>query len=143
VSCSQPDHRKLTRLTSSDIVSASSTSFAASIGLIKQALTSFVEIVDVLPASQKEDQLAVATYLFAELLRDETAKADLAGPCLPLLKAICDRAYAARQPGSHIYARVLHGLLSACIQHVDEMRYVVPSAPLPRQSQSASRLIRP
>lgn len=77
------------------------------------------------PAGQKEDQFAVALYLYAELLRDETSRTDLVGPTLPLLKALCDRAYSARLPESHTYARVLHGLLSACILHVDEMRFVL------------------
>lgn len=94
------------------------------ITLIKTALTAYMEIVDVFPLGQREEYYAVAIYLYSELLKDESSKVDLSGPTLSVLKALCDRAYAVRQPTSHGFPRVLHGLLSACILHIDEMRFV-------------------
>lgn len=108
--------------------------------LIKNSFISYLDIVDLVPTSsssddkqRKEDLYAVAIYLYSELLRDEFSKVDLVGPTLPLLKTLCDRAYAARRPESQTFPRVINGLLSACIGHIDDMRWgirALPSSPL-------------
>ncbi|CDZ96614.1 Uncharacterized conserved protein [Phaffia rhodozyma] len=100
----------------------SSTTALDRIDLIKTSLTAYMNIVDVFPIGQREELLCVAIYLYSDLLKDETSKADLAGPTISMVKTLCDRAYSVRQAGSQLYPRVLHGLLSACILHIDEMR---------------------
>lgn len=57
-----------------------------------------------------------------ELLKDETSDIDLVGPTLQSLKILLEK------PGDLIstddkYENVIHGLLSACLVNVDEMRY--------------------
>lgn len=83
-----------------------------------------MEIVPIFPASQQEDLYAVSLYLCTELLKDESSKFDLAGPVLPLIKTLSDRTYAARQATGQVFQRVMNGVLSACIGHVEEMRFV-------------------
>ena len=78
------------------------------------------------PSDQREDLYAVAIFLYSELLKDESSRVDLAGPTLMLLKTLCDRAYASRQDKGQVFPRVINGLLSACIGHVEEMRYATP-----------------
>lgn len=81
-----------------------------------------MEVVAIFPPAQQEDLYAVSLYLCSELLKDESSRFDLAGPTLGLMKLLCDRAYAARQPTGQVFQRVMNGLLSACIGHVEEMR---------------------
>lgn len=50
---------------------------------------------------------------------------DLAGSLLPSLKMLLDALFANQVPGIGATAdRVVHGLLSACLTNVDEMRFV-------------------
>lgn len=58
-----------------------------------------------------------------ELLKDETSDIDLVGPTLQSLKILLEK------PGDLVstddkYENVIHGILSACLVNVDEMRYV-------------------
>lgn len=61
----------------------------------------------------------------AELLKDETSEVDLVGPTLPVLKALCERAFHARNGTLETLPRVINGMLSACLQNVDDMRCVL------------------
>ena len=66
-----------------------------------------------------------------ELLKDETSDIDLVGPTLQSLKILLEK------PGDLVstddkYEEVIHGILSACLVNVDEMRYedLIPHAGL-------------
>jgi len=51
---------------------------------------------------------------------------DLAGSLLPSLKMLLDGLMGSQVPGTGATGdRVVHGLLSTCLNNVDEMRYVV------------------
>ena len=63
----------------------------------------------------------------AELLKDETSELDFVGPTLPALKALLDRPTNLPDPDNK-YGRLIHGLLSACLVNIDEMRYEVHAA---------------
>lgn len=56
----------------------------------------------------------------AELLKDETFDADLVGPTLQSLKNMLERP--AESSDVAQFEKVVHGLLSACLINVDEMR---------------------
>ncbi len=58
-----------------------------------------------------------------ELLKDEISEYDLVGPTLPALKSMLD----IRTSSSEIesYAKLIHGLLSCCLQNVEETMYVL------------------
>ena len=58
-----------------------------------------------------------------ELLKNETSTADLAGPTLPALKSLLDVPRELKEP-SDGYAKLVHGILSACLVNIDHMRSV-------------------
>jgi hypothetical protein len=58
-----------------------------------------------------------------ELLKSEISQVDFAGPTLPSLKMLLDRPTGAKDPEDR-YAKLVHGILSACLLNVDEMRFV-------------------
>lgn len=62
-------------------------------------------------------------HLTTDLLHDETPKMDLAGQCLPSLKLLLDQTLSAQVPTIGATSeRVVHGLLGACLSHIDDMR---------------------
>ncbi|KAH8115151.1 clathrin-coated vesicle protein [Phellopilus nigrolimitatus] len=71
----------------------------------------------------REETRAVAISIYAELLRDEKSDLDMAGPTLQSLKAMLDNAPTKLQADAlSRYARLVHGLLSACLVNIDAMR---------------------
>lgn len=64
---------------------------------------------------------AYPDFSLPELLKDETSEGDLVGPTLQSLKIILDHPPQDKKLG-HDYERLVHGLLSACLINVDEMR---------------------
>ena len=59
-----------------------------------------------------------------ELLKDEHSEIDVAGPTLPALKAMLEPPSDPKSCRSDSkYGRLVHGLTSACLLHIDEMRY--------------------
>lgn len=56
-------------------------------------------------------------------MKDETSELDLVGPTLQALKALLDRPVNLPDPDNK-FGRIVHGLLSACLINIDEMRYV-------------------
>lgn len=96
---------------------------ASRVAFLKRAFSAYSRIVDVIGMSQRADLCAVAIHLFADLLHDETPNMDLAGACLPSLKLILDQTLASQVPTiTATSERVVHGLLGACIDNVDQMR---------------------
>lgn len=58
----------------------------------------------------------------AELLKDETSLVDLVAPTLPILKALISRAFAPRHGTLAVLPKVANGMLSACLQNIDDVR---------------------
>ena len=59
----------------------------------------------------------------SEMLKNEKLDIDLAGPTLQTLKGLLDNSPRAdRQAAVEQYAELIHGLLSACLLNIDEMR---------------------
>lgn len=76
-------------------------------------LVSLRTVVDEIPSQEANCN--------TELLKDETSDIDLVGPTLQSLKLLLEK------PGDLVstddkYENVIHGILSACLVNVDEMR---------------------
>ena len=101
------------------------------VAFFKVAFAAYSTVVGCIDASQRTDLYAVGLHLFGDLLRDETPSMDLAGPTLPVLKMLVEQtvSQSAQVPGVGATAeKIVHGLLSACLGNVDDMRYVAPNA---------------
>ncbi|CAE7204243.1 unnamed protein product [Rhizoctonia solani] len=63
---------------------------------------------------------ALALSIYSDLLKDEYSEYDLVGPTLQSLRGmlLADSKDVQREP---LYPKVVHGLLSACLQNVDDM----------------------
>jgi hypothetical protein len=93
------------------------------VAFIRSGFAAYSRIVDVMDMAQRADLSAVAIHLFSDLLHDETPNMDLAGQCLPSLKQLLDQTLASQVPTIGATSeRVVHGLLGACLQHIDDMR---------------------
>src|SRR5260370_41976665 len=55
-----------------------------------------------------------------DILRNEFSIVDLVGPTLPALKLMLDNPPADVDSVESSYAKLVHGLLSSCLQNVDE-----------------------
>ena len=56
-----------------------------------------------------------------ELLKDESSDVDFVGPTLPSLKSLL--AVSSKNSGpTEMSSQLVHGLLSACMLHIDEMK---------------------
>ncbi|OCH91331.1 clathrin-coated vesicle protein [Obba rivulosa] len=94
---------------------------ADKVKLINAAFEAFRAMTATFGPSAREDFRGVAITLYAELLKDETSEADLVGPTLQSLKLLLERPSTLGDLEDG-YERVVHGLLSACLVNVDEMR---------------------
>ncbi|CAK9780383.1 putative clathrin-coated vesicle protein [Cutaneotrichosporon oleaginosum] len=93
------------------------------VAFIRSGFAAYSRIVDVMEMSQRADLSAVAIHLFSDLLHDETPGMDLAGQCLPSLKQLLDQTLSSQVPTIGATSeRVVHGLLGACLSHIDDMR---------------------
>lgn len=89
----------------------------------RSAFTAFARVVDCIEVTQRADLCAVGLHLFTDLLRDETPNMDYAGALLPVMKSLVDQSIRSDVPGTSTGAdKVVHGLLSACLTNVDDMR---------------------
>jgi hypothetical protein len=88
------------------------------VACLRAGFSAFGRIVDCIEPVQRGDLCAVGIHLFADLLREESPM-DLAGACLPALKGLVDQCVLAN---GAMGAKVVHGLLSACLTNIDEMR---------------------
>ncbi|THH07979.1 hypothetical protein EW145_g3009 [Phellinidium pouzarii] len=93
------------------------------ISLIRTAFSAFSVVGETFGQSLREETRAVAISIYAELLKEEKSDLDIAGPTLQSLKAILDNPPDKIQRAAHSqYGRLVHGLLSACLVNIDEMR---------------------
>lgn len=96
------------------------------VALLRSGFTAYAKVVESIEATQRADLMAVAIHLYGDVLADETAEMDYAGQTLPVLKLLIDQilGVGAQVPGmgSATGERVVHGLLSACLANVDDMR---------------------
>ena len=103
-----------------------SDSQADRVALLKSGFTAYAQVVEAIEATQRADLMAVAIHLYSDVLADETPNMDYAGQTLPVLKALVDQilGVGSQVPGmgSATGDRVVHGLLSACLANVDDMR---------------------
>ena len=60
--------------------------------------------------------------MIIDLLKDESTELDFVGPTLPVLKALLDLPAHASPEAHERYGRLMHGFVSACLLHIDEMR---------------------
>ena len=94
--------------------------------MLRTAFTAYAQIVECIEPTLRADLLAVAVHLYVDLLGDETPDMDYAGSTLPVLKSLVDQVLGtgAQVPGMGAATgeRVVHGLLSACLNTVEEMR---------------------
>jgi len=64
-----------------------------------------------------------AEICWTEMLKDESNETDMISPTLPCLKAILTIPVATEGRGMRDrYEKLVHGILSACLLNVDEMR---------------------
>jgi HEAT repeat-containing protein 5 len=109
------------------------------IKMIVTAFAAFTSVATAIQSNQREDVRSVAILLysgkkrrisqfdhrpnaFPELLKDESSEIDLVGPTLPALKALLSVPIYDTPDAKNKFGRLVHGLLSACLLHVDEMR---------------------
>ncbi|GEM12259.1 clathrin-coated vesicle protein [Rhodotorula toruloides] len=109
-------------------VPASSTSLkptaataAALAAHIRHVFSRFADVADLLPSQLRVELYAIAFHSYSTVLRDEKTEIDFAGPTLPVLKTLCDKA-AARPGDAQTLSKVLNGVLSACLLNIDAVR---------------------
>ncbi|KAG8932860.1 hypothetical protein FRC02_000421 [Tulasnella sp. 418] len=95
---------------------------AERVSLLLTAFRALAAIGQTFGPSRNEDVRAIAISLYSELLKDETSGADLCGPTLPALKSILDVTTPLEGDAVEKYGKLIHGLLSSCLQNIEEMR---------------------
>ena len=89
---------------------------------LKTAFDAYSRVIDVCDMSQRADLCAGGLHLCGDILKDE-GPTDLAGGLLGSMKMLLDKCLASQVPGITAEGdRVVHGLLSACLTNIDEMR---------------------
>jgi len=108
----------------------------ARIQVLKVSFSTLANIGDVLGMAAREDIRAISIALYAgkytchilrlklnrdvELLKNEFSAVDLVGPTLPALKLMLDNPPVGADSAGQFYVKLVHGLLSSCLQNVDE-----------------------
>ena len=108
----------------------------ARIHILNVSFSTLANIGDVLGTASREDIRAVSIALYAgkyisrvlilqlnrdiDLLKNEFSVVDLVGPTLLALKLMLDNPPAVADPVDPSYTKLVHGLLSSCLQNVDE-----------------------
>ncbi|KAL5476373.1 hypothetical protein ACEPAI_3473 [Sanghuangporus weigelae] len=93
------------------------------ISLIRAAFSAFLTVAETFGAGSQEQMRAVAVAIYAELLKEEKSDLDMAAPTLQSLKALLDNPPSKLQADAlSRYSRLVHGLFSACLVNIDEMR---------------------
>ncbi|KAI0311044.1 clathrin-coated vesicle protein [Amylostereum chailletii] len=91
------------------------------ITLIKGAFDAFMAIGFSLGPATQDEVRAVALSLYGDILKNEASDIDFAGPTLPALKTLLTLAPNQPKP-TDMFSRLVHGLLSACLLNIDEMK---------------------
>lgn len=91
------------------------------VNLLRSAFMAYAQIIECVEVSQKADMYAVGLYLFMGLLESESP-VDLVGGCLGCLKVLVEGLVAAQVPGVSNGEKIVHGVVSACLSNVDDMR---------------------
>ncbi|KAJ3781084.1 clathrin-coated vesicle protein [Lentinula aff. detonsa] len=90
--------------------------------MILAAFSAFATVAAGTSTAFREDVRSVGILLYSEILKDESNEIDLAGPTFPSLKVLLDLPLASSPDAQDRYQRLVHGLLSACLLNIDEMR---------------------
>ncbi|KAJ4473613.1 clathrin-coated vesicle protein [Lentinula aciculospora] len=90
--------------------------------MLLAAFSAFATIAAGVSTTFREDVRSVGILLYSEILKDESNEIDLAGPTFPSLKVLLDLPLASSPDARDRYQRMIHGLLSACLLNIDEMR---------------------
>lgn len=89
------------------------------ITLLKTSFAALGQIGTAFGSDTKEDIRGISIALYSELLKDEISEQDLVGPSLPALKLMLESPpHTANR--LETYSRLIHGLLSCCLQNIDE-----------------------
>lgn len=88
--------------------------------MISGSLGAFHLVASKTESVAREDVRGVGCMLYGELLKDETAEADLITPTLPAFRSLL--AVPCHPDARERYGKLVHGLLSSCLLNVDEMR---------------------
>ncbi|WVQ76597.1 hypothetical protein IAR50_006269 [Cryptococcus sp. DSM 104548] len=91
------------------------------ITLLRTCFSAYAQLVECIDISQRADLYAVGLYLFMGLLEDE-AVMDLAGGSLAGLKLLVEGLVGSQVPGVNNGEKVVHGVVSACLSNIDDMR---------------------
>ncbi|KAG8721134.1 hypothetical protein FRC09_008363 [Ceratobasidium sp. 395] len=93
---------------------------AGRVPLIISAFQALLAIGEIAGPSAQPDIRAIGLSIYADLLKDEYSELDIVGPTLPALRGLLlsDAKAVAKE---EIYPRLVHGLLSACLQNIDDM----------------------
>ncbi|KAG8693489.1 hypothetical protein FRC08_009083 [Ceratobasidium sp. 394] len=93
---------------------------AERIPLIISAFQALMAIGEVAGPSVQPDIRAIALSIYSDLVKDEYSEMDIVGPTLQALRGLLlsDTKAIAKEK---MYSRVVHGLLSACLQNIDDM----------------------
>lgn len=91
------------------------------VNLLRSAFMAYAQIVECVEVSQKADMYAVGLHLFMGLLESESP-VDLVGGCLGCLKVQVEGLVAAQVPGVSNGEKIVHGVVSACLSNIDDMR---------------------
>ncbi|KXN85058.1 HEAT repeat-containing protein 5B [Leucoagaricus sp. SymC.cos] len=92
------------------------------ITLINTSFATLAAIATSIDSTQREDVRSVATFLYNELLKDETSDIDLISPTFASLKAILSIPILNESDSQERFQRSVHALLSSCLLNIDEMR---------------------
>lgn len=91
-------------------------------GIASAAFRAFKAIAIHSSALQREDIRGAGVLLYSELLKDENSPLDLVSPTLPSLKALLDFEPHQDKESVERFSKLAHGLASACLLNVEEMR---------------------
>ncbi|KZT18252.1 clathrin-coated vesicle protein [Neolentinus lepideus HHB14362 ss-1] len=112
---------------------AGSVSVSDRVSLIRAGFAAFAAVGETLGPGSGEDVRAAGLSLYGDLLKDESSDMDFIGPTLQSLKHLLDKGPTTPSHRDK-YQRSIHGILSACLINVDNMRG--------RQGAIASKIIR-
>ncbi|TFK48336.1 clathrin-coated vesicle protein [Heliocybe sulcata] len=103
------------------------------VALIRAGFAAFASVGETIGPASTEDVRAAGLSLYGDLLKDESSDSDFVGPTLQSLKLLLEKAPTSPSRRDQ-YARSVHGIISACLINIDNMRG--------RQGAIASKIIR-